>query len=203
MAAHHALLFTGEPKAGVARLACTYDMHSPDVVCIETNNLVRKDVREVEARVVVRPVAGLHTVCILAFSRATAEAQNALLKMLEEPPSYALFHIIVPDTSVLLPTVRSRLMPHDAPVTARVQSQTTHEFLTMTYHERLSYIERMMREGQEGWYEPLLAAVEFQAHTHTHIPLLSEVLLVRRYLYRSGASRKMLLEHLALSVPVS
>ena len=38
----------------------------------------------------------------------TAAAQNAFLKIIEEPPEYAVFIIICPDAQTLLPTVRSR-----------------------------------------------------------------------------------------------
>ena len=39
----------------------------------------------------------------------TVEAQNALLKLLEEPPVYAHFFLIIPSAHLLLPTVKSRL----------------------------------------------------------------------------------------------
>lgn len=39
----------------------------------------------------------------------TADAQNALLKTLEEPSAGALFFIIVPSPQMLLPTLRSRM----------------------------------------------------------------------------------------------
>lgn len=38
----------------------------------------------------------------------TAQAQNALLKLLEEPPSYVYFFLLCENSSSLLPTVRSR-----------------------------------------------------------------------------------------------
>jgi DNA polymerase-3 subunit delta' len=46
---------------------------------------------------------------IIAAQEFTAVAQNALLKLLEEPPRNIEFIIISPNKSNLLPTVRSRL----------------------------------------------------------------------------------------------
>jgi DNA polymerase-3 subunit delta' len=46
---------------------------------------------------------------IIAATEFTAVAQNALLKLLEEPPTNIEFIIISPTKSNLLPTVRSRL----------------------------------------------------------------------------------------------
>lgn len=47
---------------------------------------------------------------ILAARLFNEFSQNALLKLLEEPPSNVVFILIVPSAPVLLPTVRSRLM---------------------------------------------------------------------------------------------
>ena len=46
---------------------------------------------------------------IIAAVTFTVVAQNALLKLLEEPPSNVVFIVISPTKSNLLPTVRSRL----------------------------------------------------------------------------------------------
>lgn len=57
---------------------------------------------------------------ILAAKQFNVYSQNALLKLLEEPPRNIAFVILAPSKSVLLPTVRSRLplvneLAHDAP----------------------------------------------------------------------------------------
>ncbi len=46
---------------------------------------------------------------ILGGKSFTPEAQNALLKVLEEPPRNIEFILIAPSKSVILPTIRSRL----------------------------------------------------------------------------------------------
>ncbi|MEJ2468169.1 MAG: DNA polymerase III subunit delta' [Campylobacterales bacterium] len=46
---------------------------------------------------------------VLAAKQFNVYSQNALLKLLEEPPANIVLVIIVPGKSVLLPTVRSRL----------------------------------------------------------------------------------------------
>jgi len=46
---------------------------------------------------------------ILSMDGITIEAQNALLKLLEEPSEYAHFFLIIPSAHLLLPTVKSRL----------------------------------------------------------------------------------------------
>lgn len=66
-------------------------------------------VREVKADVFTVPNEAARKVYILANASAmTVQAQNSLLKMLEEPPSYALFVLTAQSRTELLPTVVSR-----------------------------------------------------------------------------------------------
>ncbi len=46
---------------------------------------------------------------VIVVNNINIEAQNALLKLLEEPASYAHFFIIIPESHILISTVRSRL----------------------------------------------------------------------------------------------
>jgi len=46
---------------------------------------------------------------VLQMNGITIEAQNALLKLLEEPPEYAHLFLVIPSAHLLLPTVRSRM----------------------------------------------------------------------------------------------
>lgn len=47
---------------------------------------------------------------ILVAKGYRVEAQNALLKILEEPPRHIVFIVVVPSKNALLPTIRSRLV---------------------------------------------------------------------------------------------
>jgi len=59
-------------------------------------------------------------VIILVFNKATIQAQNAMLKILEEPPLNTIFILICPNKSFLLATVLSRLLIVDK--TSRVKT---------------------------------------------------------------------------------
>ena len=58
---------------------------------------------------------------ILGGKSFTPEAQNALLKVLEEPPRNIEFILIAPSKSVVLPTIRSRLPMRKIPSLRTVQ----------------------------------------------------------------------------------
>ena len=66
-------------------------------------------VRSVRDDAFIRPNEAARKVFVLLEAQAMSEqAQNALLKVLEEPPPAVLFLLTVPSASMLLPTVRSR-----------------------------------------------------------------------------------------------
>ena len=66
-------------------------------------------VRRVRQDVYIRPNQATHKVYVLHRADVlTEQAQNALLKILEEPPEYARFVLLCDNAARLLPTVRSR-----------------------------------------------------------------------------------------------
>lgn len=133
----HAYLISGPAHIGKATLAkalalalnCTADQRPcsaqsacrsctliaagkhPDVQVIEPEGRTLKidQVRALEHELALRPVEGRYRVAILdQFETATIEAQNALLKTLEEPPGYVVLILVAADAELLLQTIVSR-----------------------------------------------------------------------------------------------
>ena len=66
-------------------------------------------IREMQARIALRPGEGnLKTWVIRRAHTMTEEAQNCLLKVLEEPPGHALIMLLLDDPCMVLPTISSR-----------------------------------------------------------------------------------------------
>src|SRR5512136_2213777 len=83
----------------------------PDVQLIEPDGARVKidQVRALQHDLSLRPVEGRYRVAIFdQFEVATTEAQNALLKTLEEPPDYVVLIVLASDPELLLPTIVSR-----------------------------------------------------------------------------------------------
>ena len=84
----------------------------PDYITIDdpTKKTVHVDlIREARADIFIRPNEGLKKIYL--FPRAQdmgIPGQNALLKVLEEPPGYGVFLLLTDNPEKLLPTVRSR-----------------------------------------------------------------------------------------------
>ena len=84
----------------------------PDALIVEpgdTGTIKIEQVREIVDRARYRPFEGRRRAVIVAEADALVpQAQNALLKTLEEPPSLSIFILTTSRPDVLLPTVRSR-----------------------------------------------------------------------------------------------
>ena len=83
---------------------------NPDFWRLETENLTIDDARVIKDLQSQKPIAGERRVFVVETFSMTKEAQNALLKVFEEPTAGALFIIIAPSAHILLPTLRSRMV---------------------------------------------------------------------------------------------
>ena len=107
-----------EPPCGVCR-DCRKVMAGihPDVTVVEREardkglrqDIVVGQIRAMTADAVLAPNEAARKVYIIAQAdRMNAQAQNALLKALEDPPGHACFILCAAGADALLPTVRSR-----------------------------------------------------------------------------------------------
>lgn len=85
----------------------------PDIIRItheKPNTIGVDDIRtQINNDVAIKPYSGSKKIYIInEGEKMTAQAQNALLKTLEEPPEYAVILILTANASALLPTILSR-----------------------------------------------------------------------------------------------
>ena len=84
----------------------------PDLITVEDPDhkaVPVRIIREARESIFVRPNEGIRKIYLFPQEMGI-EGQNALLKVLEEPPSYGVFLILSDNPEKLLPTVRSRCM---------------------------------------------------------------------------------------------
>ena len=78
----------------------------------DAKNVTIDQVREMQMDLALRPLEGRKRVVIIDdASDLSDNAEVALLKTLEEPPSHAVLLIVTPTPSALMETIRSRLQP--------------------------------------------------------------------------------------------
>lgn len=133
----HAYIIHGEHGAGKSLLAATFAMtlqcekggkepcgqcHSckqamtrnqPDIIYVQhekPNTISVDDIRkQVNGDIEIKPYSSKYKIYIIdEADKMNQQAQNALLKTIEEPPAYAVVLLLVANISALLPTILSR-----------------------------------------------------------------------------------------------
>lgn len=102
-----------QPPCGYCRACKGFDEKiNPNFTVIrsETRNIVIKQIRELIADIGVKPLQGRKVYIIEDAERMTIQAQNCLLKTLEEPPAYAIIILTTSNYESLLLTIRSRVV---------------------------------------------------------------------------------------------
>ena len=87
------------------------DNNNPDFVILEPdeNSIKIEQIREIQRKVVEKPIISNQKVYIIDNSdKMTTEAQNCLLKTLEEPPKYITIILIGTNENAFLSTIKSR-----------------------------------------------------------------------------------------------
>ncbi|MFT4107616.1 MAG: DNA polymerase III subunit delta' [Lacrimispora sp.] len=85
----------------------------PDLIYVtheKTGSIGVDDVREqIHDTIMIRPYSSYYKIYIVdEAEKMTVQAQNALLKTIEEPPSYAVIMLLTTNQEVFLPTILSR-----------------------------------------------------------------------------------------------
>lgn len=197
---HHANLLIGQTEWALAQIPKEERISGPDVVYLAHERMTIGDARSLMHAAHLRPVSRTHRTFILSASTILPEAQNALLKLLEEPASTTRFFLIVPNEHMLLPTLRSRFQVFAAEH-ASIDTSALDAFLKMTYAERLAHIVERIDAEDAAWIQAIVRGIASYAARVRDAALIRDVLRTESYLASPGSSKKMLLEHLALSLP--
>ncbi len=152
---------------------------------------------------------GSRALFVVATSSITSEAQQALLKLLEEPQQGTIFVLLVPH-GILLPTLRSRCM--QLPLTVEMSASTANtarEFLSWPYKKRSDWIAVTLKKEEDDSREYVRAFLnDLEAELYKRIEDgkdirdgLQEIAHFRQYLGDRSPSLKMILEHFAATLP--
>ena len=171
------------------------------------------EARELRERAALKPV-GKRRVFVVAAPDMNREAQNALLKTLEEPPGDALFFFILPSPETLLPTLRSRVQLLALGGKEKGESVDVKKFLGALPPKRLELLKPLLEKGEDekrdlGAILGFLASLEralakAKEATGLHAARregLESVYRARKYVSDRGALVKPLLEQVALLLP--
>jgi DNA polymerase III delta prime subunit len=169
------------------------------------------EARLLREHALLRPIAGEEKFFIIAVDALTREAQNALLKTLEDPTPGTYFFLLLPSAETLVLTLRSRLeivRGHTPRTSAHDQARA---FLAAPLAERLERAavlaealakEKTTRESVVAFIGALsVAARKEKVFPRDRTTALQEIARIEGYARDRSASVKMLLEHLAIVSP--
>jgi len=232
-----AVVYTGYMLVGNVHLVCgnaealpalcadlakeNIQMTGPDAYVRAYGHFGVPEARELIGRAETRPVSAPHRTFVLAMPSMTIEAQNALLKTLEEPPAGAMFFFIFPSPDILLPTLRSRAQRFEMSVARTSESSdfiNVEQFLAVEPRERLEMLSPLLAKnkddlesrhgGTSGAGAPsmdaiftFLSSLERALAGMGATPALRFVYRARKYIGDKGSLKKVLLEQVALLLP--
>ena len=159
-------------------------IHPVDIKLIEkeedsknTQSIGIESIKKVKETVYFKPVQSEQKLLIIEDAHLlTTEAQNALLKLLEEPPANTLIYLGTDSAETLLPTIRSRctvitLEEKQKALSAKDLEEITtfiHNLETMTIGDKLKYAEQYGKDKQKAlkWLTKLITALREKVLEH-------------------------------------
>lgn len=174
-------------------------------------NFVIDDARKLKELHGIRPVQeNRKKIFIISMNGITIEAQNALLKLLEEPADYAYFFLIIPSAHLLIPTVKSRLSEIEISISEnkRSTSEDGNNFLKLSIAKRLDVIKKLTEEISKekktkqdaiNFLNEIEQALYSKGITSDTLKSLETLSMSRKYINDRAPSLKILLESVALS----
>lgn len=116
--AHHAYFITGEREQGIERALLHAESelglareNNPDLIVLRHGLFSVEDARKLSDLAYRAAMNGEQKAIVVSALRLFHEAQNAMLKIFEEPPAGTTLMLVIPSEGMLLPTLRSRLLP--------------------------------------------------------------------------------------------
>ena len=196
----HAYIFSGENGSGKKTLAYTFAMalqcqseqdrpcmkcesckraagkNHPDIITVNHEKAGTISVEEIRTQLVndvdIRPFYGPRKIYLIPDAQMmTQQAQNAILKTIEEPPEYAVILLLTSNVDFLLPTIRSRCVRLDLKL---VEDSLIKEYLMKHLHvpDYKADLDVSYARGSIGRAEQAAESEEFAAMTENAMKLL-------------------------------
>ena len=194
---HHAYLLIGSAEEAESLLHDSFGnlIGSPDFFVFKEPTFGVDDARKV-SEAAIRKAFGEKKIFFIAPEKITLEAQNALLKAFEEPIPDTHFFLCLRDDTLVLPTLRSRM------VSVRLKPETSDDkavekFLNMSIKDRLNFVKKFV-DNEENLSVFLDDLLYYLRKGSVNTSSLEKVYQVRLLSDDRGVAPRLILEHLSL-----
>lgn len=180
---------------------------NPDVFIKHYEAFGIGDSREVTRLAQLKPIGQRKVLCWSAPSMTT-EAQDALLKLFEEPPACTHFFVVLPSVNNLRPTLLSRVQVLRLSQVTPGTDVDAERFLKADYAKRLDIVAKIAKDKDRAAALELINALEAELYsskgsgTLLKIEGLEALAQTRKYLGDKGSMLKQLLESVAIQIPI-
>jgi len=175
---------------------------NPDFLLVESQPFGIDNVRDLEKWAIGKPFIGETKVSLIVTKSITHEAQNALLKVLEEPPAGTYIFINLENIGGLLPTFISRIMFLDIPQISEKNEKpienTGHKFINSKIKDKLAVVRALAKKEDNSGLKELIKDLEIVAYNENKpANQMKNILTAKIFASARGSSPKMLLEWLS------
>jgi len=216
---HHGYLLTGDVKkaeeAALGMAAKILETETgelgahPDFSFSDMSPFTVDEARSVRERSSKKSFSGKGRVFVIKADVFTGEAGNALLKTLEEPAGLSCFFVVTSSPENILATLRSRLVPitfYPSAELSKERRELVESFLGFSPEKRIEMTKKMTEDKNKTI--SFLTSLEMffrekliENFSGDMIKFLDDIDHQRYLLRGRSASAKMILEHLALTLP--
>ena len=216
---HHAYIIEGDTKVVTLELLSFLEHElrvpakgNPDFWHREFDAFGISDahaLKEIQTR---KGVGGGKKFFVFSFLNITEEAQNALLKMFEEPTEGTHFFAITPSLARIVPTLLSRVVVIStayAPKSGDISlEKMTEQFLRYSPSKRILLVQGIIKEKDKNAAREFLNSLDVALWQNSKngrredaVRGTKEVMQARKNLSTRSPSVKLILEHLSLVLP--
>jgi len=199
---HHAYLLLGDTVGALDRLALTLrDINfvregNPDYFSYDFEVFGIDDARRI-TELAERSPFGERKVFFISSSRITREAQNALLKILEEPVSNTHFFLSVREEEMIIPTLISRMEIIRVLKSHEGDQKEAKKFINHSLRERLDFAQKFS-DGEINLPE-FLDDLLLELRSKSEKAKVEKVFEISKYAGETSSPR-LILEYCALIV---
>lgn len=223
---HHAYLIEGDKGFVLPQLISFLNKNNlpsianPDFFYINLDIFKMEDARNLKSVFVNKSFSG-KKIIIISTNNFLNEAQNALLKIFEETPENTHLFFVLPDSFLILPTLKSRFslifFKKEIKDFSRIE-----DFMKMSLSQKIDFLKQLLIDDEEDVNDVFLESKHTKANLflnelefylnkifkksndimfYERISIVFEhIFRVRKNLKESGSSSKNLLESVAFSV---
>ena len=219
---HHAYLLDGDPR-NLAQQVRDFLVKegivlsgNPDFSDISLESFTIDDARMVRDAQGRKTLRNARQIFLITCFDITREAQNALLKVFEEPTYSTYFFLIVPNKHILLPTLLSRfqiVVQNKTEEQNKEIEKLVQNFIESDKTKRLELIKPLIEEKKRTTVVDFLSTLEKHLYTRfSKLDTMQSALIrfstvmkefeeLRGYSSDKGSSGKLILEYISLRLP--